>query len=139
MSRQMLGRDLRVVDEELGSDLALDSSGDLQTIQYEDNLSQAIINSLRTRTGELSDLGHPNYGSRLHGLVGEPNNERTRNLARIYTTECIARDPRVSEILGITVKASEDDPHRIDIGIAVLPVGSNTPLNIVFPFSLEVV
>ena len=139
MSKEMLGKDLRLVDEELGSDLALGPTGDLQTIKEEYNLSQAVINSLRTRRGELSDLGHPNYGSRLHELMGEPNNERTRNLARIYASECIARDPRVQEIVDIIVDTPKDDPHRINLDITVLPIGSSTPLNIVFPFYLEVV
>ncbi len=139
MSKQMLGRDLKLADEELGSDLALGPTGDLEMIGDEYNLSQAIINSLRTRRGELSDLGHPNYGSRLYELIGEPNNERTRNLARIYASECIARDPRVQEIVDITVNTPKDDPYRIDLDIAILPIGGSTPLNIVFPFYLEVV
>lgn len=139
MSKQMLGRDLKLADEELGSDLALGPTGDLDMIGDEYNLSQAIINSLRTRRGELSDLGHPNYGSRLYELIGEPNNERTRNLARIYASECIVRDPRVQEIVDIKVNTPKDDPYRIDLDIAVLPIGSSTPLNIVFPFYLEVV
>jgi phage baseplate assembly protein W len=139
MSKEILGKDLRLADEELGSDLTLGPTGDLETIEEEYNLSQAITNSLRTRRGELADLGHPNYGSRLYELIGEPNNERTRNLARIYATECIARDPRVQEIIDITVNTPKDDLHRIDIDITVLPVGSSTPLNIVFPFYLEVV
>lgn len=139
MLKQMLGRDLKLADEELGSDLALGPTGDLEMIGDEYNLSQAIINSLRTRRGELSDLGHPNYGSRLYELIGEPNNERTRNLARMYASECIVREPRVQEIVDITVNTPKDDPYRIDLDIAVLPIGSSTPLNIVFPFYLEVV
>jgi len=139
MLKEILGKDLRLVEEELGSDLALGPTGDLQTIGEEYNLSQAIINGLRTRRGELSDLGHPNYGSRLYELIGKPNNERTRNLARIYASESIARDPRVQEIVGITVNTPKDDPFRIDLDIAVLPIGSSTPLNIVFPFYLEVI
>ncbi len=40
-------------------------------------------------------LGHPDYGSRLHELIGEPNNERTRELVRLYAKECISQEPRV--------------------------------------------
>ncbi len=47
MSKQMLGRDLKLADEELGSDLALGPTGDLEMIGEEYNLSQAVINSLR--------------------------------------------------------------------------------------------
>lgn len=138
MSKRLLGRDLKLVDVEFGSDLTLSPSGDLETISNEFNLSQAIINRLRTRIGELTDLGHPNYGSRLYELIGQPNNERTRNLARLYTIECISQDPRVEEILSVSVSVPKDDPNRIDINILVLPTGSSKVLNIVFPFYLEV-
>lgn len=138
MSKKLLGRDLKLVDVELGSDLAITPSGDLEVISDEYNLSQAIINRLRTRIGELADLGHPNYGSRLYELIGQPNNERTRNLARLYTIESISQDPRVEEILSVSVSVSRDDPNRIDISILVLPTGSSKVLNIVFPFYLEV-
>jgi phage baseplate assembly protein W len=139
MSKELLGRDLKLVDEELGSNLSISPSGDLETVSEELNLGQAIINGLRIRRGELSDLGHPHYGSRLYELVGEPNNARTRELAKMCTKECVEQDPRVKEIVNITVKVPEDDPDRIDINISVLPIGSTTALNIVFPFYLEVV
>ena len=138
MSKNLLGRDLKLVDEEFGSDLSVDLSGDLAVVEGEYNLSQAILNRLRTRLGELTELGHPDYGSRLYELIGQPNNERTRNLARIYTAECIAKDPRVKEIISINVRAPKDDPNRIDIEIAVKPIGSSNILNIVVPFYLEV-
>lgn len=142
MSKELLGSDLKLVDDlldkELGSDLAISPSGDLETVSEEYNLGQAIVNRIRTRRGELRELGHSLYGSRLYELVGEPNNERTRELARLYTRECVSRDPRVEEIVRITIDVPKDDPNRIDISISVLPIGRTTVLNIVFPFYLEV-
>jgi phage baseplate assembly protein W len=139
MSKEVLGTDLKLIDIELGSDLTLTPSGDIETISEEYNLGQAIANRLRTRQGELADLGHSRYGSHLYKLVGEPNNERTRELARIYTRESVAQDARVKEVVSVTVKSSKDDPRRIDIDISILPIRSSTVLNIVFPFYLEVV
>jgi phage baseplate assembly protein W len=136
---KVLGTDLKLIDVELGSDLTLTPSGDLETISDEYNLGQAIANRLRTRQGELADLGHPRYGSHLYKLVGEPNNERTKELARIYTRECVARDARVKEVVSVTVKSPSDEPCRIDIYISILPIRRSTVLNIVFPFYLEVV
>jgi phage baseplate assembly protein W len=142
MSKSVLGRDLKLVDDlldaEFSSDLAVSSSGDLATVSEEFNLGQAIVNRIRTTQGELRDLGHALYGSRLYELVGEPNNDRTRELARLYTRESVARDPRVREIVSITVKVPTGDPHRLDIAVSVLPIGMATVLNIVFPFYLEV-
>jgi phage baseplate assembly protein W len=142
MSKEVLGKDLKLVDNlldtELGSDLTLSPSGDLETVSEEFNLGQAIVNRIRTTQGELSDLGHSLYGSRLYELIGEPNNERTRELARLYTRESIARDPRVKEIVSITVTVPKNEPTRINLNIAVLPIERTTVLNIVIPFYLEV-
>ncbi|RLF10785.1 MAG: hypothetical protein DRJ68_02345 [Thermoprotei archaeon] len=138
VSRSVLGRDLKVVHDELGCDLALSPTGDLELVEDELNLSQAVINRLRTRLGELTELGHPDYGSRLHELIGEPNNERTRSLVKLYVAESVARDPRVQEVVEVSVQASKEDPSRIDVSITILPTGSSRLLNIVFPFYLEV-
>lgn len=143
MAKELLGRDLKIVDDfvdkVLGSDLVISSSGDLDTVSEEFNLGQAIVNRIRTKQGELSELGHSLYGSRLYELVGEPNNERTRKLARLYTRDCVSRDPRVKEIFNISVEVPKDDPYRININVSVIPVGRTNVLNIVFPFYLEVV
>jgi len=142
MSKDVLGRDLKLMDAlldpEVSSDLAVSASGDLATVSEAFNLGQALVNRIRTTQGELRDLGHALYGSRLYELVGEPNNARTRELARLYTRESVARDPRVREIVSVTITVPKDDPHRLDIAVSVLPIGVTTALNIVFPFYLEV-
>ncbi|NIN52762.1 MAG: hypothetical protein GTO23_06320 [Nitrososphaeria archaeon] len=138
MSRERLGRDLKIVERDPGYDLNLGPTGDLETIGEEYNLAQAIIMRLNTMQGELTDLGHSSYGSRLYELIGEPNNERTRELVRIYALECVTRDPRVEEVVGISVEKVKDDPNRVDINISVRATGLTSILNIVFPFYLEV-
>ena len=50
--------------------LLSEKGGDLDTVSGRTNMAQAIVNRLLTRRGELSKLGHPDYGSRLHELVG---------------------------------------------------------------------
>jgi phage baseplate assembly protein W len=138
MSRERLGRDLKIVERDPGYDLNLSPSGDLDTIGEEYNLAQAIVMRLNTMQGELTELGHSSYGSRLSELVGEPNNERTRELVRIYALECVSRDPRVEEVVGISVEMLKDDLSRVDINISVRATGLTSILNIVFPFYLEV-
>ncbi len=49
------------------------------------NLAQALILRLLTPKGSLTRLGHPAYGCRLVSLIGELNNDTTRNLARLCT------------------------------------------------------
>ncbi len=138
MSMEKLGRDIKIFERDPGYDLGLSPTGDLETIGEEYNLAQAIIMRLNTMQGELRDLGHSSYGSRLSELIGEPNNERTRELARIYALESVTRDPRVEEVMGISAEKFKDDPNRIDINISVRAKGLTSILNIVFPFYLEV-
>jgi len=139
MSTEQLGRDLKIVEKDPGYDLNISPSGDLETIGEEYNLAQAIIMRLNTMQGELTDIGHSSYGSRLHELIGEPNNERTRELVRIYALESVNRDPRVEEVVNISVEQIEGDLNRIDISISVRAKGLTSILNIVFPFYLEVI
>ena len=75
-------------------DLLSAAGGDVQTVTGRENLAQAIVNRLLTRRGELTGLGHPDYGSRLHLLVGELNNARTRGLAELYIRDSLAQEPR---------------------------------------------
>jgi len=138
MPMESLGKDIKIVERDPGYDLGLSPTGDLETIGEEYNLAQAIIMRLNTMQGELSDLGHSSYGSRLSELIGEPNNERTRELARIYALESVIRDPRVEEVVSISAEMFKDDPSQISINISVRAKGLTTILNMVFPFYLEV-
>lgn len=104
-----------------------------------DNLTQAIANRLKTRRGELASLGHPNYGSRHHELMGEPNVERTRNLIKLYVLQALRDEPRIDKVLSATVKAEHTPPRdTVRIELSVRVVDQATPLNLVVPFSLGV-
>ena len=138
MSTGRLGRDLRLADLDLGSDLINTISGDLQTIDDEYNLAQALILRLKTWQGELADLGHESYGSRLHELIGEPNNESTRELVEIYTRDCVSQDPRVREVVSVNVDSVPSDPNKLNVSMSVIAIESDNVLNIVYPFYLEV-
>jgi len=141
---ELYGTDLKLLVgprpdyEGLSADLYVSSKGDLETVSGRENLGQAILHRLLTRRGELSDTGHPNYGSRLHELIGEPNNDRTRDLLRLYAKECITQEARVKDIMGISVSVPADNPHIVLLDITVMPAKSSVPMNLVFPFYLEV-
>jgi phage baseplate assembly protein W len=102
-----------------------------------DNLTQAIANRLKTRKGELASLGHPDYGSRHHELVGEPNVARTRNLIKLYVLQALRDEPRIQRVITADVRAEHEPPRdvvRIELRLQV--IGAPTPLNLVVPFSL---
>jgi len=134
----LLKTDLRLKIEAGGADLSLREGG-LEIVGEEDNLAQAIIHRLMTGKGELAELGHPDYGSTLNDLLGQPNNEETRNRARALVLDCLSQETRIKDILSVNVNQNILDPHRIDVEIAVVPVGGRLPLSIFYSISLEVV
>lgn len=153
-------RNLAKIEEQMGSDLRLDyalgggffedadfavkktaarpgSGLDIETASGLDNLTQALANRLKTRKGELADVGHPDYGSRHHELIGEPNVERTRNLIKLYVLQALADEPRIERVLSADVRAESDPPREtVRIELTVLPIDRSAPLNLVIPFSL---
>jgi phage baseplate assembly protein W len=101
-------------------------------------ITQAIANRLKTRKGELASLGHPDYGSRHHELIGEPNVERTRDLIKLYVLQALRDEPRIEKVLRADVVAEHTPPRdTVRITISARLVREPTPLNLVIPFSLE--
>ncbi len=110
---------------------------DLLLVDGIDNLTQAIANRLKTRRGELTALGHPEYGSRHHELIGEPNVERTRNLIKLYVLQALAQEPRIERVLSAKVSAEHQPPREtVRIELSVRVIGQRVPLNLIVPFSL---
>jgi len=110
---------------------------DLETLKGVDNLKQALLLRFLTLAGELAVLGHPNYGSRLFELIGELNTETNRNRAKLFVLQALAAEVRVKEVLSVQVTQNRAYPNRMDIKISLMPIDSDTPLNMVFPFFLE--
>ena len=112
---------------------------DLGLVNGRRNLIQSLILRLKTEKGELARLGHPDYGSRHHKLIGEPNSENNRNLVKLYILECLKQEHRLEEILKINVKPGEGRENRdkVDVEIDVKIKGDPEPLNLVVPFFFE--
>jgi phage baseplate assembly protein W len=110
---------------------------DLAVVSGVSNLAQALVLRLQTERGELTDLGHPDYGSRHHQLVGELNTESNRNLVKLYVLECLRQEPRLAEITRVAVRPYERRERRLEVEIQVEAIvrGSSTPLSLVIPFS----
>ncbi len=145
-----LGRDLRL-DYTFGGGFYEDAdlasgrrpgtptgSRDLALTDGVEAIAQAIANRLKTRKGELAALGHPEYGSRHHELVGEPNVPRTRDLIKLYVLQALRDEPRIEKVLSATVAPEHVPPREsVRITLSVRLVREATPLNLVIPFSLE--
>lgn len=143
------GADLRLLDDlgnqddrGRGADLStLRRAGtgehDLEAVAQLDNLRQALLLRFLTHQGELALLGHPDYGSRLHELVGLPNTESTRNRAKMFALATLAAEPRVEAVLSVDVRAHPGDRSRVDIDARLRTLHADSPLNLVFGFFLD--
>ena len=110
---------------------------DLGLVAGRANLVQSLIVRLGTERGELAALGHPNYGSRHHALIGEPNTAGNRDLLRLYVLDCLRQEPRLERIVAIDVRPGQGRENRdkVDIHIRVQVKGEHDPLSLVIPFS----
>ena len=70
-----------------------------------DTLVQALKMRLLVDRGELSDLGHDRYGSRIRDLLGETLNAANLELLRRTVRKTLLQDPRVLEVPSVTVRA----------------------------------
>jgi phage baseplate assembly protein W len=98
---------------------------------------QLFVNRLKTHKGELAPLGHPEYGSRHHELLGQPNVERTRALIKLHVLEALSHEPRIAKLRRCDVTAAHEparDVVRIVIELDV--VGEPNPRLLVVPFDL---
>jgi len=118
--------------------LTLRQGVDLATVSGVENMEQALLLRFLTPRGTLEILGHPEYGSRLHTLIGELNNETNRNRAKLYVLEAIAQEPRISRVLAINVTTNRRaTPDQIDIELSAEVAESEQIVNMVFPFFLR--
>ena len=133
---RLFGTDLRLLWTAPGGDLVPDAAGDLDLATGADNIVQALTLRLLVRRGELARLGWPDFGSRLHELIGEPNIRRTHLRLMAYAREAVEADPRVVEVAQIqaTVLPGERDVARLDLDVVL--ISEPTPVNLVFDVNL---
>jgi len=112
-------------------DLAL-GPGIVETVSGIENLRQALRLRLMVERGELSGLGHPRYGSRVHELLGETLDSANRELLRRHIRRALLADPRVAEVSSVTVTAHEGRAGAVDVLATVLAVSGDTvPVQVV--------
>ena len=111
---------------------------DLAVVERPRQPRPGLILRLQTERGELAPLGHPDYGSRHHELVGEPNTETNRNLVKLYVLDCLRQEPRLEEIVRVDVRPAagrENRDQRSTIDVEAIARGEPDPLSLVVPFS----
>lgn len=116
------GRVVRLRDLSVSSDL--------------DNLRQAIEIRLLTPKGELAALGHADYGSRLPDLIGQPNTETNRNLAKLYVIEALKQERRIEKIVAVDVTPAPGQRQLIKIFLKVQAIGVQRVIDL-GPFTID--
>jgi phage gp46-like protein len=92
---------------------------------------------LRVRQGELTPLGWPDYGSRLHELIGELDLPRTRLKAQVFARNAVEADPRVEKVLSVDILTIPGERQVLRLDMLVQVITSPRPLNLVFDLALE--
>ena len=136
-TRELLfGTDLGLTDAAPGLDLGVARGGDLTLAAGNDNIVQALRLRLLVRQGEMALLGLPQYGSRLHELLGEANNQRTRVIAMGHARAAVEQDPRVAKVLAVQALSPPGDRDTVRVTMDIQLIAGNTPLNLVFDLRL---
>ena len=134
---RLFGVDLRIHEVGGAFDVSGDDAGDLGLAAGADNITQALTLRLLVGQGELAPLGWPDYGSRLHELIGEPNVVRTRALLMAYAQAAIEQDARVAKVLEVRAAVLPGERDVVRIAADILLISQPTPLNLVVDFPLE--
>ena len=123
MSEDIFKKDLQLLhqDDTGASVLLVVQNGDLQICEGRDNLAQAIWLRLATSKGELANLGHKDYGSRLNKLIGRRINTQTIELAKAYIREALRQVPRIRETVNLDVMADPQQPNTLRATFSVVP------------------
>lgn len=110
---------------------------DLATLEDRQNLAQALILRLLTPRGSLKALGHGEYGSRLHELIGQPKNPVTRNLCRAFVLEVIAQEPRVENAaVDLSFDPLQEQVDSFVFTLAVRVIREGDPLSVTLEVGL---
>jgi phage baseplate assembly protein W len=108
---------------------------DFGVIGGRQNLAQALLLRLLTPRGSLTALGHADYGSRLHELIGRRKTLELRNLCRAFVLEVVAQEPRVEQkAVELTFDPAAETLSSFVFTLAVKPLSGSEALAL----SLEV-
>jgi len=119
------------------TDVSIERTGDLETIGGRDLMIQAIRHRLLTRKGELSSLGHPEYGSLLEEIIGEPNTPDTHRIMETLVRDSLKYEPRIENIITVTAYPSKERSDVVFISVHVKLVNVREELNVSYPVYLE--
>jgi phage baseplate assembly protein W len=106
-------------------------AADLGTLSGRENLAQALLLRLLTPRGALAALGHPDYGSRLHELIGHNKTESLRLICRAFALDAVRQEPRVEDAATeLTFDPASEDGSTFVFTLGVRPVAGGDPVTL---------
>lgn len=121
----ILGTDLYLME----GDLVIGPDGDLATVSDTENLRQALYLRLLADKGEL--ILHPDYGSEIYKYISRVMTPDRREKLKSAVAACIIQDPRVEKVLAVEIEVAG---RTVLVTARIQPIGSQKPVNLVFPF-----
>ena len=104
---------------------------DFATITGRENLAHALLLRLLTPRGSLAELGHAQYGSRLHELIGRRKTSALRDLCRAFVLEVVAQEPRVEDkAVALVFDPAAETAESFVFTVAVRPVDGGDPVQL---------
>ena len=97
-----------------------------------DKIQDSIYNILSTKVGERLFL--PEFGSRLHTLIFEPNNAIFADLADFYIRDALGKWERRIEVTDVSI-LTEQEGNIVPIEISYRITNSNIYDTYVYPFN----
>jgi phage baseplate assembly protein W len=131
-SLNFLGYDLYFDQNDL--DLFADIGRDSKVVSGKGNLSQALKARLETMKGEIAL--HPTYGSDLPTLIGQPNDEVTRNMAVTLFSETINDEDRIDDVASVSVSTDSRNRNIVKLGATLNVRRITEPADVVYDFFL---
>lgn len=126
----------RILRQRLPGSGALEAI-DLVALDGRENLAQALMLRLLTPRGSLTALGHAQYGSRLHELIGRNKTDPLRNLCRAFILEVVTQEPRVEDqAVEITFHPDEETSASFVFTLAVKPRTGDAPIGLTLEVGL---
>jgi len=136
------GSDIHIVSRKDGedriiTDVSIERTGDMETLGGRDLMIQAIRHRLLTRKGELSTLGHPEYGSLLEEIIGEPNTPDTHRIMETLVRDSLKHEPRIENLISVEAYPSKERGDVVFISVHVKLVNDHEELKVSYPIYLE--
>lgn len=102
--------------------------GDLKLVTGMQNAEQAVYNRLMTKHDELYKF-YSGYGNQDHDVIGETDQAIAENKLKIYTENCLRKEPRIEKVDNISVSFERE---VIIIEVSVKFLTENVISNLVF-------